>query len=110
LTIVAHLDEERQIGLATLRVTATPPPRSLLRRALAPESPRGRTLGWTLLSPPAEREKVLQGKDRWLFLRRDRNDVLGQGSGRVRLGRAKRRVWRAVLQRRMGVVQESGVR
>jgi hypothetical protein len=110
LTIVAHLDEERQIELATLRVTATPPARSLLRRALAPESPRGRTLGWTLLSPPPEREKVLQGEDGWLFLRRDSNDVLGQSSGRVRLGRAKRRGWREVLRRRMDVVQRSGVR
>ncbi|HEU5104691.1 MAG TPA: hypothetical protein VFU11_02495 [Solirubrobacterales bacterium] len=59
------------------------------------------SLGWTALIPPPEREKVLVGKQGWLYLIRDSNDVIGQQTGRVQLGEAARQEWKELLLRRL---------
>lgn len=58
-----------------------------------------------MVNPPTEREKVLFGKHGWLFLQRDTNDVIGQHTGRVRLGRQRRRAWRQLLETRMALTE-----
>jgi hypothetical protein len=73
-------------------------------------TPERRTVAWTLLSPPPEREKVLFGKEGWLFLNRDTNDVIGQQTGRVKLSRKKRIAWERVLQSRMGTITRRSTR
>lgn len=63
---------------------------------------------WTAVEPPAERDKVLVGRDGWLFLQHDRNDVVGQHTGRVRPGRQWRRAWKDVLRSRLAAISELG--
>jgi alginate O-acetyltransferase complex protein AlgJ len=53
--------------------------------------------------------KVLQGKDGWLFLRDDTNDVLGQHTGRVQMKPAQLEKWERVLAGRVATVRELGV-
>ncbi len=45
----------------------------------------------------SESQKVLFGRDGWLYLRGDTNDILGQHTGRVRFGEEERLRWRRVL-------------
>lgn len=73
-------------------------------------SPRGReaSVRWTVLSPPEEREKVFFGRDGWLFLRRDSNDVIGQQTGKVKLTRKQRHAWGRTLKRRIAIASETG--
>src|SRR6266487_3056778 len=62
-----------------------------------------------MVNPPTEREKVLFGKHGWLFLQRDTNDVIGQHTGRVRLGRERRRTWKRLLRQRKSLMKRLGV-
>lgn len=39
--------------------------------------------GWVVAVDRAARDRVLQGREGWLFLQGDRNDALGQHSGRI---------------------------
>ena len=66
--------------------------------------------GWAAISD-AERESemVLHGSDGWLFLQRDRNDVLGQHNGSVRLGPDAKAQWRRTLERRVETSERLGV-
>jgi hypothetical protein len=66
--------------------------------------------GWAAISD-AERESemVLHGSDGWLFLQRDRNDVLGQHTGSVRLGADEKAQWRRTLERRVEAGKRLGV-
>ena len=84
--------------LATLRCTVREP-------AFA-----GGDTRWAAISD-AERESemVLHGSDGWLFLQRDRNDVLGQHTGTVRLGPGERAQWRKTLEWRMEASERLGV-
>lgn len=59
------------------------------------------SLGWAALIPPPEREKVLVGKNGWLYLIRDSNDVIGQQTGRVQLGEVGQQEWKELLLRRL---------
>lgn len=52
---------------------------------------------------------VLRGRDGWLFLRNDTNDVLGQHEGRVRLDGAAVAAWRQVLEGRVAMERELGI-
>jgi hypothetical protein len=70
-------------------------------------TPKG--VSWQLVRPPTDREKVLIGRDGWLFLQRDTNDVVGQHTGRVRLGRRGREAWRALLSERISRAKRFGV-
>src|SRR5581483_5805933 len=62
-----------------------------------------------MVTVPTEEEKVLPGRDGWLFLQRDSNDVIGQLTGRVRLGRQGRRAWRRLLSKRVAVMNGFGI-
>jgi hypothetical protein len=48
-----------------------------------------------------ENEKVLHGRNGWLFLRADTNDIVGQQTGRVRLGPEGKARWRRTLKARI---------
>jgi hypothetical protein len=48
--------------------------------------------------PPSK--QVLVGKDGWLFLQRDSNDVIGQHTGAIRLSAQSRATWSSLLQAR----------
>lgn len=65
---------------------------------------------WAAISD-AERESemVLHGSDGWLFLQRDRNDVLGQHTGSVRLGPDEKARWRRTLAGRVEAGERLGV-
>jgi hypothetical protein len=66
--------------------------------------------GWAAISD-AERESemVLHGSDGWLFLQRDKNDVLGQHTGLVKLGPDERAQWRKTLEGRVEAGERLGV-
>jgi SGNH hydrolase-like domain, acetyltransferase AlgX len=49
---------------------------------------------------------ALQGRDGWLFLQQDTNDVLGQHLGHRKLARADREQWSRVLLRRKRITAE----
>lgn len=68
-----------------------------------------RGVSWSVVSLSGENEKVLVGREGWLFLRGDSNDVLGQHAGRVKLGRRDRRSWRRVLAKRRSFAEERGL-
>lgn len=53
-------------------------------------------------------ELVLEGRDGWLFLRNDRNDVIGQHEGRVRLGQTGLEGWKSLLERWLALQREFG--
>jgi integrase len=52
--------------------------------------------------------KVLRGKDGWLFLAGDTNDVLGQHTGEIRLSEEDLERWRTVLERRHRMLARAG--
>ncbi|MBS1845600.1 MAG: hypothetical protein JST53_14380 [Actinobacteria bacterium] len=100
IAVQVTLEDASTVDLGTVRVDVGLKSKLPGRRRLLGVARDVPALGWTMLSPPAEREKVLVGNDGWLFLRRDTNDVIGQRAGKVKLGRKKRSEWRRVLQRR----------
>jgi acetyltransferase AlgX (SGNH hydrolase-like protein) len=51
----------------------------------------------------------MPGRDGFLFLTGDANDVIGQHTGRVRMGARRRRGWRDVLARRVELMAELGL-
>jgi hypothetical protein len=51
---------------------------------------------------------VLVGRDGWLFLQNDTNDVVGQYTGRVGLSRRQRRAWASTLTARCELASELG--
>jgi alginate O-acetyltransferase complex protein AlgJ len=59
---------------------------------------------------PATRdsEKVLFGRDGWLYLQRDANDVIGQHTGKVRFDEDQLGRWHEVLRRRKEVCARHG--
>src|SRR4051812_7042133 len=57
---------------------------------------------------PAEDGKVVAGRDGWLFLAGDTNDVLGQQAGRVPLDDDALEQWRELLERRHARLAEIG--
>jgi hypothetical protein len=65
-------------------------------------------LKWSPKEVSSERENVVVGKEGWLFLRQDTNDVIGQHTGRVKLDREQRDRWRSVLASRVKVARELG--
>ncbi len=54
-----------------------------------------------------EADKRLEGKDGWLFLHNDSNDVIGQHTGRV-LRRRQLDAWRALFQGKLDLTAELG--
>lgn len=68
----------------------------------------GNGLGWEPATEARESEKVLFGKEGWLYLRRDSNNILGQQTGEVKLDPEQRQRWREVLGERMAVRDRLG--
>jgi SGNH hydrolase-like domain, acetyltransferase AlgX len=83
--------------------------RSWSRRGGVTWSYVDRGISWSVTSLSGENEKVLVGREGWLFLRGDSNDVLGQHTGRVKLGRKERRSWGRILAKRGSIAKERGV-
>jgi alginate O-acetyltransferase complex protein AlgJ len=81
-----------------------------LRCTVQESASTGGDAGWAAISD-AERESemVLHGTDGWLFLQRDRNDVLGQHTGSVRLSPDQKAQWRRALEARVEVSEQLGV-
>ena len=102
LTVYVLLGKEDRILLGRVDVEAA-----------SDESSAGddtQQLAWTVRLPPPEREKVLIGKDGWLYLIRDSNDVIGQQTGRVHLSEPARQEWKRVLRRRVEATERAGTR
>lgn len=111
LLVRVVLSPRQEVLLGTARVSVYPRSRgkAVLKALFGRPRNRGRPpLKWTVLSPPAERHKVLRGQDEWLFLHRDPNDVIGQHTGQVRLNRRKRRAWADLLRKRLATVEPIG--
>jgi hypothetical protein len=65
---------------------------------------------WSPVKPAdRESEKVTFGKQGWLYLRGDTNDILGQHTGKVQLGEERRAQWRRVLWDRMARSEALGI-
>ena len=93
---------DRRILVGRVEVTAGPEPSG--------QDGSWQTLGWTVRLPPPESEKVLVGKNGWLYLVRDSNDVIGQQTGRVHLSEQARQDWKQLLVRRSAATGRLGVR
>ena len=52
--------------------------------------------------------KVVEGRDGYLFMADDNNEVMAQHSGRLRLGEAELEGWRRVLERRTEMLADRG--
>ena len=48
------------------------------------------------------------GRNGWLFLQNDANDIVGQHTGRVRLNRGQLQAWKRVLQERRNLMERLG--
>lgn len=60
-------------------------------------------LSWSVVTLD---EKVLIGKQGWLFLHGDTNNILGQHTGKVKMGAERRENWRRVLADRTATSEE----
>jgi len=63
---------------------------------------------WSVVSEDRENEKVMVGQDGWLYLRRDRNDILAQHTGKLRFEPEQLAQWRSVLQERKDESERRG--
>jgi alginate O-acetyltransferase complex protein AlgJ len=54
-------------------------------------------------------EKVLIGKQGWLYLHGDTNNIIGQHTGLVKMGDQRREGWRRVLEGRVAVSDDLGI-
>jgi len=72
------------------------------------ESPSEDGTAWTYSQSPAALDKVLVGRDGWLFLRGDSNDAIGQQTGRVRYTERDKERLGEVLAEREQLAEEAG--
>jgi hypothetical protein len=63
---------------------------------------------WAYWASPDGLDKVLVGREGWLFLRGDSNDALGQHTGRVRFSEADKEELRELFERRVAVAEGAG--
>lgn len=63
-------------------------------------------VAWSVID---ESEKVLFGKQGWLFLHGDTNDILGQHTGKVKMGAERLAKWRRILENRMAASERLGI-
>jgi hypothetical protein len=68
-----------------------------------------RAVRWSVVSLSPESDKVLFGKQGWLFLRHDTNNVIGQHTGQVKLNPWAQQAWKGVLRDRMSVTARLGI-
>jgi GT2 family glycosyltransferase len=64
--------------------------------------------GWVCSVDSPERGRVVIGREGWLFLQEDRNDALGQHTGRVRFSPQDKESLAALLRERRAVVESYG--
>lgn len=64
--------------------------------------------GWLCSIDSPDRGRVVIGRDGWLFLREDRNDALGQHTGRVKFSPEDKESLAALLRERRAVVESFG--
>jgi alginate O-acetyltransferase complex protein AlgJ len=65
---------------------------------------------WKVETPEdRESEKVLFGKQGWLYLRDDSNDIVGQHTGRVKMDEEQKAGWRQVLEGRIATSAGLGI-
>lgn len=64
--------------------------------------------GWLCSFDSPDRDRVVIGRDGWLFLQEDRNDALGQHTGRVRFSPEDKESLAALLRERRAVVESHG--
>jgi len=111
LEVRAYFDGGASAALGQVAVEATSNFRSRLRARGLIGSLRGGDgsgFAWKV-QVPGQHFKVLRGKDGWLFLRNDSNDVLGQHTGRVSLQAPDRRRWEKAFTERSAAVARAGV-
>jgi len=66
--------------------------------------------GWSLAIDESENEKVMAGREGWLYLRRDTNNIIAQQTGKLKLDAAQRQGWRDVLEARVVASERLGAR
>jgi GT2 family glycosyltransferase len=64
--------------------------------------------GWSCSLESPDRGRVVIGRDGWLFLQEDRNDALGQHTGRVRFSPEDKESLAALLRERRAVAESYG--
>jgi GT2 family glycosyltransferase len=64
--------------------------------------------GWLCSFDTPDRSRVVSGRDGWLFLQEDRNDALGQHTGRVKFSPEDKESLAALLRERRAVVESCG--
>ncbi|HEY6145812.1 MAG TPA: glycosyltransferase [Solirubrobacterales bacterium] len=64
--------------------------------------------GWLCTFDSPDRDRVVVGREGWLFLREDRNDALGQHTGRVKFSSEDKESLAALLRERRAVVESHG--
>lgn len=103
LRLDAVLEDGNRARLGWIEVTVRPS--ASAGRALHGQSEEG--IEWRLADRSDARP--LTGKDGWLFLGDDPTDVIGQHTGKVKLGRRGRRKWKRVLASRVAAAEALGV-
>ena len=78
------------------------------RRAARARQERERARGEWRRGP--DLAKRIEGREGWLFISNDTNDVLGQHTGRVRMGGEQLERWSDLLRARMSLTHEVGAR
>ncbi len=64
--------------------------------------------GWLCSFDSPDKGRVVIGRDGWLFLQEDRNDALGQHTGRVKFSRRDKESLAALLRERRAAVESCG--
>lgn len=109
IRVVSSVEPSPLLAVVQVEVVQAPNrARRPLRQLLSRIGARKRRVSWSALSVSGESEKVLVGRDGWLFLRRDTNDVLGQHTGQVQLDQDEQLAWRRVLAQRQAFAEERG--
>jgi hypothetical protein len=109
LQIRAYFEGGASAPLGSIEVSATRSFRAGLRTKglLGGLRRREPTFAWKV-QVPGQHLKVLQGRDGWLFLRNDSNDVLGQHTGRVSLRPEERQQWESLFLGRKALINDIG--
>ncbi|TMK58974.1 MAG: hypothetical protein E6G51_01300 [Actinobacteria bacterium] len=109
LQIRAYFEGGASATLGSIEVSATRGFRASLRsKGLLGGLRRGEPPFAWKVQVPGEHLKVLRGRNGWLFLRNDSNDVLGQQTGRVSLKPEERRQWESLFRERKALIEEMG--
>jgi alginate O-acetyltransferase complex protein AlgJ len=98
LTVRVIFDEGPPAVLGTLQVEA-----ELVGPARGGSGP-----AWAVRENRVERDKVLVGRDGWLFLHGDTNDAIGQLTGRVTLSAEQKEAWMRLLEERVRTIADTG--